>query len=169
MRRAIVLVVARYVGSPLLAFAGLATAAPLAADHLLVNETPSVPAGLYVRRPGVAPAIGRLVAVRQPVAAKTYLASLSVPTSMLLFKRVVAAGGDIACGGRDGLWARDRMAPALQRDRRGASLTVWPGCRVLADDEYIVLGDTATSYDSRYFGPVRRADIQGVYREIIRW
>lgn len=55
------------------------------------------------------------------------------------------------------------------RDRRGASLPAWRGCRTLAADELLLLGDTATSFDGRYFGPVRRAEVEGIYREVLQW
>jgi len=86
-----------------------------------------------------------------------------------LIKRVAAAAGDRVC--RDG----DRLALAgaayrvPARDRLGRSLPAWSECRVLRPAELFLLGDTETSFDSRYFGPVRRADVIGVYREGPTW
>lgn len=43
-------------------------------------------------------------------------------------------------------------------------------CRgLLAPDERLLLGDTPDSLDSRYFGPVATARIEGVYREAWTW
>jgi len=39
----------------------------------------------------------------------------------------------------------------------------------LRTDELFVLGDTPGSFDSRYFGPIRRAQVEGVYRETLTW
>ncbi|MFW2345454.1 MAG: S26 family signal peptidase [Brevundimonas mediterranea] len=45
----------------------------------------------------------------------------------------------------------------------------WSDCRRLAADEVFLVGDTAGSFDSRYFGPVRTAEVIGVYREVLTW
>ena len=55
------------------------------------------------------------------------------------------------------------------RDRTGVALPAWRGCRRLAPDERLLLGDTPASLDSRYFGPVRIAQIEGFYRETLTW
>lgn len=36
----------------------------------------------------------------------------------------------------------------------------------LAVDEVFLMGDTPDSFDSRYFGPVNTADIEGVWRPV---
>lgn len=145
----------------------------LAADHVpalaLVNESPSVPRGLYLRVPGASLQRGVLVATPQPAAARPYLARLGMPPEVLLIKRVAAAGGDRVC--REGGVVRvgSRRVEARERDRRGVALPRWSGCRRLAPDELFLLGDTPESFDSRYFGPVRAADVDGVFRETLTW
>lgn len=42
----------------------------------------------------------------------------------------------------------------------------WRGCRVLAEGEVLLLGDTADSFDGRYWGPVRVDLIEGVWRKL---
>jgi len=144
-------------------------AADLVPAVALVNESPSVPRGLYLRRPGASPGRGALVAVPQPPAARPYLASLGMPAEVLLIKRVAAAGGDRVC--RDGATVKFRGRRAIVRDRdgRGAALDGWNGCRRLAADELFLLGDSPASFDSRYFGPVRVSDVDGVFRETLTW
>jgi type IV secretory pathway protease TraF len=135
----------------------------------LVNESPSLPKGLYLRSLDQAPRPGGVVAVEPPAFARRYLASLGMPASVPLLKRVAAVGGERVCRrGAELSWA-GRTAVALPHDRRGASLPVWSGCRRLGADELLVIGDTATSFDSRYFGPVRRSSLIGVYVEALRW
>jgi conjugative transfer signal peptidase TraF len=138
-------------------------------DPVLVNETPSLPKGLYLRVPDKAPRRGSVVAIAQPRNAQAYLATLHMPVEVKLLKRVVAAPGDEVCreGGR--LRWPGGAVRALGRDRRGVGLPAWRGCRRLGPDQLLVLGDTATSFDSRYFGPVRVADVSGVYVEALRW
>lgn len=135
----------------------------------LVNESPSVPRGLYLREPGAAPARGDMVALAQPPSARGYLGGLGMPPEVLLIKRVAAAGGDRVCRKGGMVRAGKRHAAVRSRDRRGIALPGWTGCRRLAPDELFLLGDTAGSYDSRYFGPVRVSDVDGVFRETLTW
>ena len=135
----------------------------------LVNESPSLPRGVYVRTS--APEIGRgaVVAIRQPEIVRAYLSRQGMPAEVRLIKRVAATGGDTVCS--DGRWliAPMRTVRIHARDRAGVALPAWRGCRRLASDERLLLGDTPASLDSRYFGPVRIAQIEGVYRETLTW
>lgn len=135
----------------------------------LINESPSVPRGLYMRDVGAAPKRHALVAIPQPLGARPYLAALGMPAEVRLLKRVAAVEGDRVCR-RDGLVQVDRRTvPVAGRDRRGRALPVWNGCRRLGPGELFLLGDTPGSFDSRYFGPVRVSDVDGVFRETLTW
>lgn len=149
---------------------GLAAVAAEATPPLvLINETPSVARGLYVRSPAAKPRLGALVTVAQPAAARPYLAGLGVPPEMRLLKRVAAVGGESVCARSGRLVTPRATVVAPRRDRRGARLPAWQGCRRLQVDEVLLLGDTAASFDGRYFGPVRRADLEATYREVLTW
>lgn len=145
----------------------------LAADHApalaLVNESPSVPRGVYVRQMGSGVRRGDTVALRQPEVARPYLAGLGMPMDVRLLKRVAAAEGDRVCRLGDRVTAGTRSVAAASRDRRGMTLPRWTDCRRLAAGEVFLLGDTPGSFDSRYFGPVRVADLDGVFREALTW
>lgn len=135
---------------------------------LLVNETASLPRGVY-RRTDEPIDRGAIVALRPPLEARGYLAELGAPPRARLLKRVVATRGELVCrSGRLVTWPRG-VVTALTRDRLGRPLLEWSGCRRLASDQILVLGDSAPSFDSRYFGPVRTAAVEGVYREVWRW
>lgn len=134
----------------------------------LINESSSLARGLYVRT-GERVSPGAVVAVAQSEAARPYLEWLSMPADLLLLKRVAAIGGGRVCVAGDGVQTPGRWAARLERDRRGAILPAWRECRVLEPDELFLLGDTPGSYDSRYFGPVRRSEVVGVYREVLTW
>jgi type IV secretory pathway protease TraF len=134
----------------------------------LINESPSLPRGLYLRI-GAAIEPGAVVAVPQPAVVRPYFERLGVPSDVALLKRVAAVGGEPVCAEGGAVRTLDRRAIALERDRQGVVLPAWRECRVLASDEVFLLGDTPGSFDSRYFGPVRRSDIAGVYREVLRW
>jgi type IV secretory pathway protease TraF len=96
-------------------------------------------------------------------------------------RRVVVSGDNIVVGADD----QHQHAAADGRDdvggggddghRRAAAVRVlhavddadvvgWRGCRVLAEGEVLLLGDTADSFDGRYWGPVRVELIEGVWR-----
>lgn len=151
------------------AAAGWALAARSPSPLALINESPSLPKGLYVRSPDQTPGLDRLVTLTQPNVVRPYLADLGIPADLRLLKRVAAVGGEAVCADDGALrWPRG-MTAVPARDRRGVTLVAWEGCRVLAADELLVLGDSPNSFDSRYFGPVRRAAVEGVYAEILRW
>lgn len=150
------------------ALAGAAALSKAAPAPWLVNETPSVPRGVYLRT-ATAPAAGAIVALTPPAPARAYLARRGTPSGARLLKRVAAGPGELVCRSAATVtWPRG-AATALDRDRQGAPLPVWQGCRRLAAGELLVLGDTALSFDSRYFGPVTARDIDGTYKEIWRW
>ena len=92
-----------------------------------------------------------------------------MPADVLLLKRVAAVGGDAVCEADGLLRTPDRTVRVRERDRVGLGLPRWTGCRRLGPGELFVLGDTETSFDSRYFGPVRVEQLTGVYREGVRW
>lgn len=83
---------------------------------------------------------------------RSYL-PVSVPllktVSALFRARVCRFGAAVTIDGR-------LAAIARSRDHAGRPLPVWQGCRVLGAGEVFLLGVTAESFDSRYFGPVPR-------------
>lgn len=135
----------------------------------LVNESPSLPRGLYLRDPGAAIARGATVALAQPAGGRAYLGGLGMPADVLLIKRVAGVGGDRVCRRGGEIELAGRSLPVRGRDRRGVVLPQWRECRRLGADELFLLGDTPGSFDSRYFGPVRRDDVEGVFRESLTW
>lgn len=135
----------------------------------LVNESPSLPRGVYTRFPAGDIVRGSTVAVPQPERARAYLASLGMPAEVALIKRVAGVGGDRICAQDGRVVTPGGVMAVHQRDRRGAVLPQWSDCRRLAADEVFLVGDTAGSFDSRYFGPVRTAEVIGVYREVLTW
>lgn len=79
-----------------------------------------------------------------------------------------AAGGDDHGGGGagDGRRAAAVRVVHVVDDGDDQHLVGWRGCRVLADREVLLLGDTADSFDGRYWGPVSVDLIEGVWRKI---
>ncbi len=135
----------------------------------LVNESPSLPRGLYLRDWGAEPRRGAVVAFSQPAEARPFLSRWGMPPDVLLIKRVAAAEGDAVCLEDGRLRTPGRLVPVRDRDRAGLALPRWSGCRRLDPGEVFLLGDTETSFDSRHFGPLRTEQLAGVYREGVRW
>lgn len=153
----------------LLGLAGLAWASQFTPTLAVINESASLPRGLYLRTPGARAERGAIVAVPAPPSARPYLSRLGAPAGARLLKRVAAVGGERVCADQDHLQTPGRRVSVPRHDRRGRTLPAWRGCRRLDPDELFLLGDTTTSFDSRYFGPVRRTEVDGVYREALTW
>ena len=136
---------------------------------LLANATPSEAPGLYIGWTGQ-PTVGSLVAFRAPPAAFPYADfRLQALHRVPLLKGIAAGPGDQVCttSGRLVINGRDR-APIAEADRQGRGLPHWRGCRRLGVDELFAFSDRVpNSFDSRYFGPVTRSAIIGVYRPLV--
>lgn len=154
-------------GAALISLLSIATAGG-ARPLLLWNRTASEPEGLYLRQ--AAPVrVGALVAFPAPAAAFPYAdGHMSYLRRVPVLKSVAAVSGDHVCTEDGRLVINGQVrAPILQQDRRGAVLPRWTGCRRLRDGEVFVFSDRIpNSFDSRYFGPVSRADIVGVFRPV---
>lgn len=150
---------------PVIAAGALVAARLHAEPVVLQNVTPSMPLGLY-RRTDHPVTVGAVVAVRQPSVARAYLRSLGFPTDAMLLKRIVVDGGHLICASGDRVRAGRLDLVRLDQDRLGQALPRWKGCRRLGSDELFLQGDNARSFDSRYFGPIRRSDVVGVYERL---
>lgn len=146
--------------------ASLAMAARLAPQPtFLINTSPSEPPGLYIRS-AAGPAPGRLAAFRTPEPGRLYAAAhLREIGRGGILKTLVGGAGDRACVAAGTLTLNGRpLGRVLDRDRRGRPLPRWTGCRTLGPGEYLAFsGRIPNSYDSRYYGPVRDADLIGVF------
>lgn len=135
---------------------------------LLWNRTASEPEGLYVRDRGPV-SVGALVAFQAPRTAFPYAdGQMAYLRRVPILKSVAAVPGDEVCTDNDRLRINGQtLAPILKTDRRGVTLPRWHGCRRLRAGELFVFSDRIpNSFDSRYFGPVSRTDIVGVFRPL---
>ncbi|MBA4011007.1 MAG: peptidase S26 family protein [Phenylobacterium sp.] len=134
----------------------------------IVNESPSLPKGLYLRLAGT-PGVGDVVALRPPALARPYLAQLGTPKNVLLLKRVAAVEGDVVCASGRRVSTPRRGVLLHGHDSQGRQLPAWRGCRSLGPGQVFLLGDSADSFDARYFGPVHRAELKGRFLGVLTW
>jgi type IV secretory pathway protease TraF len=156
--------------SALLAAAlGLATlgAATLAQHDLIIfNHSPSIPVGFYVRADADA-GPGSIVTVRaRDVAPLEASRRNFVGDRDRFLKRVAAIGGDEVCGDGRELRVEGRAIATILDDTERATPSGWIGCRRLEHDEILLLGDSADSFDGRYWGPISTRLIEGVWRPL---
>jgi len=137
--------------------------------RLVYNPSNSVPVGWY--RVGPLPLqpnhlrAGSIVLVHLPAEAAALAAQRGyLPPSVPLLKRVGAVAPQRVC--ITGQFLRidgHTVATALSVDRMGRPLHGWPQCRRLqADEVFLLSAANPASFDSRYFGPVRAADVIGI-------
>lgn len=141
------------------------------APPIIINETPSMQKGIYVRT-GDAQKLkrGEIVAMPMPKTAKDYLVDkLGYPADTLLIKRVAALPGDIVCRQTDTLTVAGKTLQVKARDRHDNALPNWQGCHKLSNEEIFIQGDHPGSFDSRYFGSVSQQALSGTYRQVLSW
>lgn len=126
------------------------------------NVTPSAPPGVYsIEHENWH--VGDRVAVKPPDALAVDLDARGIlARGKLLIKRVAAAEGDEVCRAGESVTVNGALA-AIARisTASGSVLPVWGGCRKLRRDDVFLLGDTADSYDGRYFGLSSVHDVIG--------
>jgi type IV secretory pathway protease TraF len=132
------------------------------------NASPSVPVGSYlVTR--ASPRVGDLVVLRLPPVNSCLCRSSGIPpTPTYLLKPIAAVAGDLVCRFGERVLVRGVLAGiAEDADAGGNAMPSWQGCRVLQTGEVFVLADHPASFDSRNFGPLDTASIEG--RAILLW
>ena len=140
----------------------LATLAWRMRPMLVWNVSASMRRGLYaiirapLRRNDIA--VARLPAGAAQLAASRHYLPIGIP----VVKRAAALGGDRICG-KGGLVSINGKVAVMRRasDAYGRALPQWFGCRTLGRTEYLLLGDSPSSFDGRYFGPTKAYEIIG--------
>ena len=150
--------------------AGLVAAATLApltvpvSRYAVWNATASVPTGLYAIRGRASLHVGERVAILPPTELRRLLAERHyLPASVPLLKRIAAVRGQRVCRFGHGVTINGTVVGAARaRDHLGRSLPAWSGCRTLHAGELFVMNPSAPdSFDGRYFGVLRLADVIG--------
>lgn len=129
---------------------------------LIWNASDSVPIGLYLVRKRQ-PAIGEIAVIAPPDWVRLYASSRGyLPADVWLLKPVFATSSSVVCRFRTHVFVDGKaVARARKFDSQKRILPVWKGCRTLKSDEAFVLAKPKNSFDSRYFGPIKRDQVIG--------
>ncbi len=138
---------------------------------LLWNASASAPVGLYTVSVAAALTRGDMVIARVPgefqaLAARRHYLPANVP----LVKRVAAVPGDMVCAAGARVTVNGRTAALrLDRDGAGRPMPWWSGCAELgAGEVFLLMTESASSFDGRYFGVSNEGDIVGRARLLWR-
>lgn len=150
-----------------IALTGLGLAVFRPHDLILYNPSDSIPKGFYVRD-GSELARGSVVTIRSVHAAPDYAAKRNFADEGDRFlKRIAAMEGDTVCA--EGSVVSVNGKPIAERADVGVvgdPLPSWTGCVTLDADQMFILGDHPGSFDGRYWGISKRADITGPWRPL---
>jgi len=115
-------------------------------QYCYINRSASLPRGIYLKT-SRAIAKGSFV-VFHPTAAQQPLVSKYVKNTPLM-KRVVALPGQVY-----------QLPPASDTDSKGRAVTPFsPKTGIVPSEQFVVIGDTKYSLDSRYLGFVPQSSI----------
>jgi conjugative transfer signal peptidase TraF len=126
------------------------------------NHTESLPMGLYASRPLTRdPLRGEIVSLEVPMTVRPLVeVRRYLHPGDLLFKRVVATPGDRVClEGARYVVNGAVIGPTLSADSEHRPLPRYSYCNVVPPGVFWVGTTFPRSFDSRYFGPVTRADL----------
>ena len=140
--------------------------------RLVWNASASVPIGLYAIEPGASPRVGDLVAVRPSPDLSRFMAERRyVEANAVLVKPVAALVGATFCRTNMRVTLDGRtVATALPRDRFSRPLPRWSGCHRVARNQLVLIAPALpASFDSRYFGPLDRAQLIGRAMPLWTW
>ncbi|MDA8347831.1 MAG: S26 family signal peptidase [Pseudomonadota bacterium] len=137
--------------------------------RIFYNASPSIACGWYLVVPPYRLRVGMLVVAHIPPWAARLAAERDyLPITVPVIKRIAAGDGESVCERSGSLTIDGRVvARALGADSAGRPLPAWQGCGILGRGEFLLLGDTWDSYDSRYFGPISARAVVG--RAIPLW
>lgn len=155
---------ARVLGAIVVGAALLAASTLPFCRRIVYNPTPSAPLGWYAVVSAPALRVHDIVLARLP----DDVAMLAdrrgyLPRSVPILKQIGALEGQVVCAVGDSVAIDGKhLARTRNRDGAGRPLAPWTGCRPLVVGELFLLSsESNASFDSRYFGPVKRAAVIG--------
>ena len=152
-----------YVGAGLLLLLSVTPKVCGVSPPFLLQATPSEPKGLYWLRPlpeTLAPGMLVTLSVPPSVAELVFdhgwLPRAWHGADVVLLKPVAGLTGDVYCVSDAGVTVNGVWAGPVYRELGGVTLPELRGCRVVHEDQVLLLSPLPASFDSRYFGVVSR-------------
>ena len=146
-----------------LGIAGIAWAEVGPAPYgLLYNPSESAPKGWYARVPVRRLTLKTWVIARLPIQAASLAAQRHyLPATVPVLKQIIATAGQLVCVRHGTVYVDSRLlVRARAFDGAHRPLIAWDGCRTLHADEFLLINaGSESSFDSRYFGPLSRANV----------
>lgn len=135
---------------------------------ILYNYTDSLPHGLYLLRQGV-PKKGDLVAFEPPEnAARLIRERKYLRDGAYLIKYIVGEKGDSVCTDKGRLIVNGEDYGGIDAvDKEGRHLPRYLFCGIMTDGYIVAINGMNSSFDSRYFGPVKNGSITGLVFPIL--
>lgn len=141
-------------------------------DLIVINQSNSLPSGFYMLSQEQVK-VGTIVEFKPPQIATDYAVNRwgDMPTNVQFLKRVAAVEGDYVDATGDTLLINGfTMGAILDKDSSGNSLPRWRESRTLLADEIFVFSDyDRSSFDSRYYGPIKRDQVLSVRTLLLAW
>lgn len=145
-----------------------------------VNSTASLPLGLYwtVEAPVRTGALVMFCPPKNPVfdeaKARGYIgAGFCAGGYREMMKKVAASRGDHVSISSQGVFVNGKQVPnsrPLNYDPAGRPMPRYETDCTLKDNQVLLMSDyNPLSFDSRYFGPINRAQLRSVVRPVFTW
>jgi len=88
-------------------------------------------------------------------------------------KKILATQNDVVTIGKAGVQINGQLLPLsipLRADGAGRLLPPYESLRILGVGEFLLMADNNdSSFDGRYFGAIKREQIEGVIRPVLTW
>lgn len=133
------------------------------------NLSPSMEKGVYKKEQPINIQKGDILVLNIPENAKEYIHGRGYLPKYIdkLLKRVVAVEGDIIEFKEDKVFLNGNFLKGRKfKDSSGLPLPKLEGKFTLKENEYFVLGDAEDSFDSIYFGEIRKEIILNIAKKI---
>lgn len=146
----------------------LASASFVFRDVVIYNGSHSMPVGFYIRETDAPIQRGAVVTTHALTVNPEYArARAFVDRTDRFIKWVAAVEGDEVCASGPEISINGVVAALrAHKDNAGRTLPRWNGCVILDESQVFLLGESADSFDGRYWGPIHRQDIEGVWRPL---
>lgn len=145
--------------------------AKLLNQRVIFQITPSMPKGVYWIDKNTPVEVGSIIVFKLPAEAARLIKERKWwPLSLkhYLMKPVVANRGDHVMILKGNLYINEKLFGTVQKfDSKGLPLPEMPLDRFLLDDEYFMASHYEKSFDSRYFGVIKKESVLGVAKKII--